>query len=77
MLNMIDAFSYASEYWEVGLWVKASNLAQIHGKTKIFACCMDGSQQFCMQRFPACTVRDLPCKGNLDMVLVHRKSQIQ
>jgi hypothetical protein len=23
---MIDAFSYANEYCEVGLWVKASNL---------------------------------------------------
>lgn len=26
MLKMIEAFSYASEYCEVGLWVKASNL---------------------------------------------------
>ena len=29
MLKMIDAFSYASEYWEVGLCVKASNLPQV------------------------------------------------
>lgn len=26
MLNMMDAFSNAKEYWEVGLCVKASNL---------------------------------------------------
>jgi hypothetical protein len=26
MLKIIDAFSYAREYWDVGLWVNASNL---------------------------------------------------
>lgn len=26
MLKMMEAFSKAREYWEVGLWVKASNL---------------------------------------------------
>lgn len=26
MLKIIDAFSYAREYCDVGLWVKASNL---------------------------------------------------
>lgn len=28
MLNMIEAFSKAKEYWEVGFAVKASNLSK-------------------------------------------------
>lgn len=28
MLNIIDAFSKAREYWAVDLWVKASNLGE-------------------------------------------------
>ena len=29
MLKIMEAFSKASEYWEVDLWVKASNLVDV------------------------------------------------
>jgi hypothetical protein len=41
MLNMMEAFSYASEYCDVGLCVKASNLGTV-------------SQSLPSCQFPAC-----------------------
>lgn len=57
----MEAFSKAREYCEVGLWVKASNLR--------------GCQQLRDGKGDSKT--DAPCEGDLDVLLVYRKAQVE
>lgn len=61
---MIEAFSYAKEYWAVGLCVKASNLESVRPD------CL--SPESYVPSMP-----DVPCEADLDVVLVHWESQIE
>lgn len=60
---MIEAFSNASECCEVGLCVKASNLDQPR---------LEGHLNK-----PGHDEHMLPCKGDLDVLLVNRETEVQ
>lgn len=63
MLNMMEAFSKAKEYWEVGLCVKASNLEK---------------RLAARQRDPGRTSPDnAPRERDLDVLLVDGKAQVE
>lgn len=63
---MMEAFSKAREYCEVGLWVKASNLGKTVSAIR---------QVFPHTESPS--TRHAPCKANLDVLLVHREAQVE
>lgn len=63
MLNMMEAFSNAKEYWEVGLCVKASNLRGA------LAACQRGPQR--------ALLNNAPCKRDLDVLLVDGEAQVE
>lgn len=63
MLNMMEAFSKAKEYWEVGLCVNASNLRE-----RLAAC----------QRGPRhASFINAPCKRDLDVLFVDGEAQVE
>lgn len=62
MLNMMEAFSYASEYWEVALCVNASYLVNLYQP---------------WHRIIASGKQNVPGKGYLDMILVDGKAEIE
>lgn len=63
MLNMMEAFSKAKEYWEVGLCVKASNLGGA------LAACQRGPRH--------AWLNNAPCERDLDVLLVDGEAQIK
>lgn len=60
---MMEAFSYAREYCEVALCVKASYLG--------------AKRQSCQQRCAEAAALCIPCERDLDVVLVDGEPQIQ
>lgn len=58
---MMEAFSNAREYWEVGLWVNASYLW------------IEGQLYSRIER----ENRTIPSKRDFDMTLINRKPQVQ
>lgn len=65
-MKIIEAFSKAKEYCEVGLWVKASNLGQ-----------WDSISSARTVGLVSTTTTDAPCKGYFDMLLVYREAQVE
>lgn len=63
MLNMMEAFSKAKEYWEVGLCVKASNL----GET--LAACQPGPGH--------AWINHTPCERDLDVLFIDGEAQVE
>lgn len=63
---MIEAFSYAREYWAVGLWVNASNL-----QNRCQLSCDPDMVVVCV--LEAYMGDYSPCKGDLDVILVDGK----
>ena len=59
---MIEAFSNAREYCEVGLCVKASNLEE---------------RDMLVRHLERQNGHDVPCERHFDMILIHREPQIQ
>lgn len=53
MLKIMEAFSYAREYWDVGLCVKASNLDVV---SLVYSRCLVCSCFISTSRFPSAQV---------------------
>lgn len=66
MLKMMEAFSYASEYWDMGLWVKASSLT-VMSKKQVTAGARVSSVSGEI---------DVPGEGDFDVIFVDRETQV-
>jgi len=63
MLNMMEAFSKAKEYWEVGLCVKASNLGETLAAWP--------------RDFARASPDNAPCERDLDVLFVDGEAQVE